>query len=1323
MQLLFLYRIFISNEQFPSHTIGKSAILRVQQVILPFLFLLLPMYVLHNPRPSSFEISAPLEVMLEKALASDAENTLQSFVCIVPTGRRVRLLKRFVVREVFKRTQKPVSAMNIFTLEGFVRHTVQSLLGNAMPHLASEALQAAIMEEAAEKCRKEMTFFTSGGSRFQAISPSVLERLNSIILGLKEDGITPQSLRADLTSSMMSGSDVTDPRRLADIATLYESYERTLGDAVCDYPKLLTLLTDALTKEQAVLRTESGLEVVWTHLFPHVSTLALDGFTEFKKPEERFLAALYYAPFHTRIILDYSDANGPLFGGLQDTITSLQGFTGRTPKQTDAKPDEISLVPRYTAYSTDNEVNDRFKEHREEHLPRASYLRRWLFNTDEDIRHAGFNDAVSIIAFENRADEARSIAKLVRHWAVKENMPLSEMCVVMRQPDQYSSLFREMFAMYDIPANITDRFPLEKSPVVTAVFAVLDMLLYGYKREDVNRALQSPYLRFARKERGYKKFAPLNAANLFTVAGRLRISGGRRFGRDGKTQWLRRMDSRLAYLSKREIMLNRDANADRDELAETRRFIEEIELAKRDFNALLTLFPDGREELTPLEFEEFIKDAILAKLKVHEQIVNFHKHARELASAENSSEAKRMTEFLSLDEEVEKDARALTAFLDIMDEMTAILQERDRRASRANAAIAPERKRSLEEYIERLRTAVRNGRYQVREKLGYGVTVTALEQIRGVPFRLTIVCGAVDGEFPGRYVPETFLGKELIDSEERFLRKERVQFYQALTNSAQRLESGDKRIIITYPERSDGGDDFTRSSFVDALLKITSLHEAGHLHNAHEARKKIMNGELGMTNENRANSGAQVPPWLLNTLFGLASDEEAVRSAALGYVGADAESRAKIIGTFSGELMRQDAKQALVRVQEHLAKETERTARSEKQVLVEGESLAKSAYSISALEQYAKCPYQFFAAKSLRLREIQEFDTSLSPLESGSLLHRILFKFYQEVQGEQREGNLVIKPIKEGLPDIVPVHLESSERERYRRLLHRIAEEELKVIRFDHPFFDLDRESLVGTGMTKEELRMTKEEHESVASSQAANSQEYTRRGKLDIWLDSELARAEGTGISGDKNSQSAWLFAPALFEFAFGELKSTLGNIELKDNLKLHGKIDRIEILPGETPEEPYKILIGDYKSGSSVSGNKDIKNGLSLQMPLYSVAAEQILREGYGIEAEAAGGVYYILSPKTAKKGENAETHSFVMLPKDSHIAPESQRKNGGFVADNDALRTMIDASVEAASGYAEHISNGEFPVEPTKRGGFVPCDYCDFKPVCRISEMQPD
>jgi ATP-dependent helicase/nuclease subunit B len=77
--------------------------------------------------------------------------------------------------------------------------------------------------------------------------------------------------------------------------------------------------------------------------------------------------------------------------------------------------------------------------------------------------------------------------------------------------------------------------------------------------------------------------------------------------------------------------------------------------------------------------------------------------------------------------------------------------------------------------------------------------------------------------------------------------------------------------------------------------------------------------------------------------------------------------------------------------------------------------------------------------------------------------------------------------------------------------------------------------------------------------------------------------------------------------------------------------------------------------------------------------------------------------------------------MLPKNSPLAPKGQSKNGGFVADEETLRSMMTSSVEKASGYAANIAEGEFPVEPKKRGGFLPCDYCDFKPVCRVSEVQ--
>jgi ATP-dependent helicase/DNAse subunit B len=1328
------------------------------------------MYVLHNRSNAelsnlTFPIDAPLEAIIEQTLriqqADNNNDALTSFVCIVPTGRRVRLLKRQLTRLAFERTRRPVSDLNVFTLESFVRRCAELLLGNRTPRLMSDAAIAALMEEAADRSGKNLAFFTSGGAKFKRISAPLLERLQSIIIGLKEDGITPESLRADLAAN---GADITDANRLADIATLYEAYEQMLnsplGAGLADYPKLLTLTVDTLTADG----TASATTERWKTLFPNVQTLVVDGFTEFKKPEERFLAALYYTPFDSRIILDYSDRNGPLFGGLQDTIMNLQGLTGYALKdlQNAQKPETISLIPRFTAFSTDTIANDAFADRREEHLPRTSYLRRWLFNTEEDIRHTGFNDTFRIIAFENRADEVRSIVKLVRYFALREKIPLHDMCIVMRQPDEYASLFREMCALYDVPANITDRYPLEKSPVVTAVFAVLDMLLYGFRTSDVNRALQSPYVRFMRSERGQRSPAgrisnapqptPLNAPNLFTVAARLRIKGGRRFGRGGggRAQWERRMESRLQYLSKRFLLLNADPNADRDELAETARFIGEIELAQRDFASLTQLFPNEETEFTPSAFNEFIKDNILARLRVHEQIRAFHDHAKMLQKtstddAYGMSSLQRMTEFLGIEEEVEKDARALTTFVDVLDEMTAILSDRDRREAALEHAIEPvassgtgsspqyERPRPLEEYIERLRTATRNARYQVREKLGYGVTVTSLEQIRGVPFCLTVICGAMDGEFPGRYVPQTFLGKELADSEERFLQRERIQFYQTLTNAPQYLEDGSKRLFITYPAFAENGEDLTRSSFVDALLKVTSLDEDSRVYDAQTIRRDVSKtvSSIGDNQQKKQREEPHNhPDWLCEMLLGLASEEEAVRAAALRYVNVrSVEERENVMTAMSAALTREDAQESLQRVRAYLDAKLglprvvipgELPPELDVHVRAAGDSggLAKSAYSISALEQYGKCPYQFFAARELQLREIQEFETSLSPLESGSLLHRILFKFYQELQQEVRKNqpNTIIKPLKAGLPELIPVSLDPKREPEYRELLHRIGEEEVGLIRFDHPFFDLDRDALLG--ITNSELPETAATQQQQADTTLAN--QLQRRGKLDVWLDSELRRVAGT-----ESMEEGWMFTPALFELAFGEVQSQLGTIEIAPNLRLRGKIDRVELLTNE--DGTTEFLIGDYKSGTSVSTNKDIENGISLQMPLYARATEEILASGYGIQAKPAGAVYYILSPKNTRENDATKepiTHSLVIVQQSSHLAAGEEVTRGAhknLVESGEAARAMIDEAVQTASTYAERIADGEFPVAPTTKTGFIPCEYCDYKSVCRISELR--
>jgi len=1330
-------------------------------------------FTLHNKRPSDFDLSTPFEAIIDGIIADHATNpsALQQVIFLVPTGRRARLLRRRLITQTFERTGKPVVEVPVYTLEQFVRLCSAKLFGNRAPRLLSEGYITALVEEAAEGAERKrlLKFFTSAN---KGLSPAVLERLTNIILGLKEDGITPAALRTDLEQPT---SEVVDAARLADLTALYEEYERLLGEQLCDYPSLLnrintllqaylgiksasesapaaqmqlafdnagedwtpeqeqSLQTSISEPSQAFERIDkptNSLAKRWRELFPTVTMLVADGFTEFKKPEELFLANLYYAPFHVRVTLEYSPTNGPLFGGLDRTLENLQGFRGG-----ELTPEDDPQLPHYTAYSTDGAANERFKHHPEDHLPRTSYLRRWLFNTTDDIRHDGFNDMVNIIGFENRADEARSVAKLIKHLAQHDGVRLADICVVMRQPELYTGLFREMFALYDIPANITDRFALEKSPVVTAVFAVLDMMLLGFRRSDVLRALQSPYLRFTRREG--RQDVPLNAANLYTSAERMRISGGNRFGRKGKETWQRRLMSRLELLQKRQALLATDPNADADEYRELLTMLDETELALQDFSALAAMFPDPEAELTAAEFNSLVKEQIIHQLQVRSSIIDFHQHVKHTTrhstqdlSANGTLSSARSTTLqhtfhttfqhtfqntLRLEEEVEKDARAFTALVNVLDEMTAIMQERFGNA-----------KRSAAEFAERLRTATRNSRYQVREKLGYGVTVTTLEQIRGVPFGVTILCGAIDGEFPTRYVPESFLGKTLADTEERFLQSERMQFFQALTNNPLALEAGTKRLFITYPT-VQGDTELVRSSFVDALLKVTSLAQHGKVLLVRALRQMP---EQATTHDANIHASSTVSStvssphdWQRSLALGIASHDEFIREMGKRYVealrstnrstnrsGNDSANGAaenvfqNIIQ--SEELVAQGfldndvQRQELQRVQEFLRRRwSGQTSTADSLVRVEiPDDERTTTFSISALEQYKKCPYQYFSQRVLKLREVQQFDSSLSPLESGSLLHRILYRFYRAIQSAQIADGTAAAPIKArtaGAPDLVPVRLVREQETEYRTRLQSIAEEEIEHIRFEHPFFALDKEALLGS---------------------------TEKVGKLDQWLTNELHRVD-----------AGWTHLPALFEFAFGErpakhaLESeseqlaTTEPLQIASNLRLRGKIDRIEL--SQTPTGTT-FVIGDYKSGSlaNLAANGDIKKGLSLQMPLYAEATRQLLRAVYGIEAEPEGMAYYVLSPKAPEEGKVSRSEKFVLLPATSALAAIAKltpRNKGEVVTSRDDTERSIEQSVGFASQYAEHIQHGEFPVQPFNEK--QSCSYCAYKGVCRVAELR--
>ena len=239
-------------------------------------------------------------------------------------------------------------------------------------------------------------------------------------------------------------------------------------------------------------------------------------------------------------------------------------------------------------------------------------------------------------------------------------------------------------------------------------------------------------------------------------------------------------------------------------------------------------------------------------------------------------------------------------------------------------------------------------------------------------------------------------------------------------------------------------------------------------------------------------------------------------------------------------------------------------------------------WSPSRLEGYAACPFRHFAEKILKLEPIGELTLQNDPRRRGSLLHEVLATIHAELRRE--ESNQEANEANE-----------ADEGELVRRFL-----EALKSA--------VEASPLRGIAQSLREIE--RREIEAWAPDYAKQEMSYR-----DLWkhLD-EPPR-------------------PAHFEVRFGpETRSSAGEVadrasttvpfelDLGDEkLLLTGAIDRVDI--GSAGGVTLFNVI-DYKSGKGVKLNFDkIRSGHQMQLPLYAMAAEQLLLAEQGTLALATG------------------------------------------------------------------------------------------------------
>jgi ATP-dependent helicase/DNAse subunit B len=675
-------------------------------------------------------------------------------IIIVPTGKLVFKFKRDIVKKYYSVHGKPCEMPMVYNLQSFATHCFNNYYKDQPYYIVSEAYRNTLFEDAIAK--SNLSFYKPNAR----IKHALVERLGGIIYGIKEDGIKIEDIEIDLleveNETKKAKEQIIDHVRLHDIYEIYKKYQELIMPNLFDMAEVLNKLNKDFTEE--FVRNDQFSDVLIDNIFPHnshrdTSNLLIWGFSDFKTPEVEFISHFGKSKIATAVHLDFSEKNGPLFGNLSE-VTERLSQAG------------------YSILSFDKELKQSYQD-----LKPSDFLRKYLFEIENTSPYTKLNNNLAILEFETIEDEVEYILKLVKYLVLIHNIKPTDICIVSRNPAKYAHNFREGFFLEGIPAHITDRFELSSSTVVNAIFNVLSVISNGFEKDDVFKMLNNNLLNITYFD-GTSLRKP-DKTSLFFAASELRIRGGLKFG--GVKQWVIRLEKAIKFYES-----VKDKYEDYHEKRDIETRLKHSIAALEDIKILTEILKIAKDKFTINEFVKLIKNDIIHRFAIQENI----------SSAFNNilpeKDERDYFDYITIKEQAEKNGKALNKFMALLDEMFFVMNERN-----------PKQMYSLRELIERLKTAVKSEKYQILDKMNYGITVTSIEQIRGLDYKIAILCGVNDGEFPLPYKSEALLGKKLPDSEIRHENTERIQFYQFLTNAHHLLDASQKMIFMSYICKDD----------------------------------------------------------------------------------------------------------------------------------------------------------------------------------------------------------------------------------------------------------------------------------------------------------------------------------------------------------------------------------------------------------------------------------------------------------------------------------------------------------------------------------------
>ena len=340
--------------------------------------------------------------------------------------------------------------------------------------------------------------------------------------------------------------------------------------------------------------------------------------------------------------------------------------------------------------------------------------------------------------------------------------------------------------------------------------------------------------------------------------------------------------------------------------------------------------------------------------------------------------------------------------------------------------------------------------------------------------------------------------------------------------------------------------------------------------------------------------------------------------------------------------------------------------------------------SVSKLETFKSCPYEYFLQYSLKIKEKEEL--KIKSLDTGSFMHEVINSFFEEINDKK-------------------INIKEIDDEQTEKIINEIIEKKLE-----------NNKNYIFTATEKYKLLVER--------------------------LKRIILKALKYIILGLKSSDFSIIGTEVEFDEKKGKYKPIKINLENGKTVEIVGKIDRIDIAKDENNKY---IRIIDYKSSIKDIDYTNIYAGLQLQLITYLDAMckiEDFIPAGilyFNLLEQMISSEKKMTEEEIEEKIKNnfkmkgliladvkvAQMQDNNLIPStSSKIIPAYMDKTGTLSPKKSSIATKeefeklqkyVNNTIKEIS---EEILKGNIELKPYYKNKKTPCEYCSYKNICEFN-----